>query len=138
MGRRAANLALASSVFAAFTPALPALAEPDYTTTESGLKYYIVKKAVSESGSYIADGVQINCDYSISTGSFDGNVIESSTDPGRLSLRFTVGTGAVNPALDEAVRGMKPGEVRRVVVPAKFNLDKSGSNEPLYLQLRLR
>ena len=97
-----------------------------------------VKKAVSESGSYIANGVQINCDYSISTGSFDGPVVESSTEPGRLSLRFTVGTGAVNPALDEAVRGMKPGEVRRVIVPAKFNLDKSGSKDPLYLQLRLR
>ena len=88
--------------------------------------------------SYIAPKVQINVDYAIYKGGFDGTVVESSSDKGRIPLRFTVGTGAVNPAVDEAVRTMIPGEVRRVVVPAKFDLDKSGSKEPLYLQLRLR
>ena len=47
MGRRAANLALASSVFAAFAPAPPALAEPEYTTTAGGLQYYVVSVLAS-------------------------------------------------------------------------------------------
>ena len=67
----------------------------------------------------IARGSQINVDYTLRTKSFDGPVFESSEDEDRkIPLRFTVGTGAVTPAMDEAVATMKRGGVRRVVIPA--------------------
>ena len=52
-----------------------------------------------------------------------------------MPFLFTVGTGAVNKAIDETVRDMKPGGVRRLVVPAKFD---KGLDEEVYVQLRLR
>ena len=38
-------------------------------------------------------------------------------------------------AIDDAVRGMKPGGTRRLVVPAKFD---KGIDEEVYVQMRLR
>ena len=37
-----------------------------------------------------------------------------------MPLLFTVGTGAVNPGLEKMIFSMKPGMVRRVVVPASY------------------
>ena len=61
--------------------------------------------------------------------------IETSADRNRMPFLFTVGTGAVNRAIDDAVRGMKPGGTRRLVVPAKFD---KGIDEEVYVQMRLR
>ena len=46
----------------------------------------------------------------------DGSVFDSST--GRDPLEFTVGSGQVIPGFDQAVAGMKPGDERKVTIPA--------------------
>lgn len=48
----------------------------------------------------------------------DGSEFDSSRSQGRDPLSFTVGTGQVIPGFDDAVRGMKVGEVRTVHIEA--------------------
>ena len=56
---------------------------------------------------------QLVIDYTVFRA--DGTTaLESSKDTRRMPFAFTVGTGAVHKAIDEAVRDMKPGDVRRV------------------------
>ena len=83
----------------------------------------------------VEDKRQVIIDYTIRTGGFDGEVVETSFEKLRQPLLFTVGTGAVNPALDEMVRTMRPGGTRRVKVPASYNLIPG---KEAYLSVRLR
>ncbi len=46
----------------------------------------------------------------------DGSVFDSSQ--GRDPLQFKVGSGQVIPGFDQAVSGMKPGDERKVTIPA--------------------
>ena len=65
---------------------------------------------------------QVIVDYQLRRGGFEGEKIEASDDRDRMPFLFTVGTGAVNKALDEGVRGMAPGGVRRVIIPKGFDV----------------
>ena len=84
----------------------------------------------------IADKTQLVIDYTVFRA--DGTTaLESSKDTRRMPFAFTVGTGAVHRAIDEAVRDMKPGDVRRVAVPAGY--DKGSQiSEAVVVQIRLR
>jgi len=46
----------------------------------------------------------------------DGTVFDSSRD--REPLEFSLGTGQVIPGFDQALTGMKPGESKKVTIPA--------------------
>jgi peptidylprolyl isomerase len=46
----------------------------------------------------------------------NGRIFDSTADD--EPLVFTVGTGQIFPALEQAIEGMKPGEVRNVIIPA--------------------
>ncbi len=84
---------------------------------------------------FVEDKRQLIIDYNIREEGFEGPIVETSKDPLRQPLLFTVGTGAVNPALDEMVRTMRPGGTRRAKVPASYNLIPG---KDAYLTIRLR
>ena len=52
---------------------------------------------------FVEDKRQLIIDYNIREEGFEGPIVETSKDPLRQPLLFTVGTGAVNPALDEMI-----------------------------------
>ena len=114
--------------------ASPAAAAEPLIKATAGYSYYDVKEGVVTDKD-IGAKTQVIVDYEIRRGGFDGPAIETSADRNRMPFLFTVGTGAVNRAIDDAVRGMKPGGTRRLVVPAKFD---KGIDEEVYVQMRLR
>ena len=58
----------------------------------------------------VKDGDTVRVHY---TGTIEGGEqFDTSRDPGREPLEFVVGTGAVIPGFDEAVRGLAVGETR--------------------------
>ena len=74
-------------------------------------------------------------EFQLRRGGFEG---ESSQLISRGTLAFEVGDGSVNLAVDELVRTLRPGELRRATVPASANLDRSGDRaSPTYLVLGL-
>jgi FKBP-type peptidyl-prolyl cis-trans isomerase 2 len=52
-------------------------------------------------------------------GTLDNGCIFGNTEADGEPLRFTIGAGEVFPALERAVLGMAPGEVKNVLVPAE-------------------
>ena len=62
-------------------------------------------------------------------GGFDKDVIEKG------SGSFAVGDNSANDAVDELVRTMADGTVRRATIPASFNFDADPAR-PTYLELR--
>ena len=81
-------------------------------TTESGLKYTVLKKGLDEKP---VRGQRVSVHY---TGRFtDGRVFDSSVLQNRAPLVFAVGTGRVIRGWDEALLGMGLGEKRRLTIP---------------------
>ena len=111
--------------------ASPAAAAEPLIKATAGYSYYDVKEGVVTDKD-IGAKTQVIVDYEIRRGGFDGPAIETAR-PNRMPFLFTVGTGAVNRAIDDAVRGMKPGGTRRLVVPAKFD---KGIDEEDVVQMR--
>jgi peptidylprolyl isomerase len=94
--------------------------EADFTTTESGLKYYDI---VEGDGDEAASGMSVTVDY---TGWLTSNVkFDSSLDAGQ-PFTFTLGTGGVIPGWDEGVAGMKVGGKRQLVIPAELGYGETG------------
>ena len=86
-------------------------------------------------------------DYRVRRGGLDGEIIALSDGPGNGgSVRFTIGDGTVNAAVDELIRTLPAGVRRRAVVPPKFDLDRGTRmtyprEEPpgtTYLELSIR
>jgi peptidylprolyl isomerase len=97
------------------------VAEEDFTTTESGLKYYDL---VEGDGATAEAGSTVTVNY---TGWLTDNVkFDSSLDSG-APFPFTLGTGAVIPGWDEGVEGMKVGGKRQLVIPAELGYGDTGS-----------
>jgi FKBP-type peptidyl-prolyl cis-trans isomerase len=99
---------------------LPSNAPPnlDYVTTPTGLQYADVRPGVeSASSPPPTDGQYVSIDYVMSTtGARYGSKIYSTVDAG-APYRWTLGDGSTMPGLEEAVRGMRPGGIRRVIIP---------------------
>jgi peptidylprolyl isomerase len=95
--------------------------ESDYTTTESGLKYYDLQDGTGDSP---VTGQTVVVHY---TGWLeDGTQFDSSVARGQ-SYSFVLGTSAVIPGWDEGVATMKVGGKRQLVVPADLAYGETGS-----------
>lgn len=106
--------------------------------TFSGLKYVVLREGKGEKP---VKGQSIDAHY---VGRFmDGRVFDQSV--GRGPFTFTVGTGQVIKAWDEALLDMKLGEKRALIVPPDLGYGKRGAgnaippNTTLYFEVeRLR
>lgn len=97
----------------------------DYTTTPSGLQYFDLKE-----GSGKAPGPNALCtiDWDGYTIGYYGRPFEarnktkggSFTGDDKDFLKVRLGSGQVIPAFEEALRGMKVGGVRRIIVPEEI------------------
>ena len=95
--------------------------EKDYTTTESGLKFYDMVTGTGESPT---GGQTVIVHY---TGWLtDGTQFDSSLDRGE-PLSFVLGMGNVIPGWDEGLLTMKVGGKRQLVIPASLGYGEQGS-----------
>jgi len=103
-------------------PAAPTeVDEDDYTTTESGLKYYDFEEGTGDTPE---TGQQVVVHY---TGWLeDGTKFDSSLDRG-TPFPFTLGVGQVIPGWDEGVATMKVGGKRQLVIPADLAYGDDGA-----------
>jgi hypothetical protein len=116
-----AFLAAVTTLLPTITNAAPPNAAPnlDFITTSTGLQYADVKTGATTSAPP-KDGQLISIDYVMSTtGARYGSKIYSTQDAG-APYRWTLGDGSTIPGLEEAVRGMNPGGIRRVIIPSKL------------------
>jgi peptidylprolyl isomerase len=94
--------------------------EEDYTSTESGLKYYDI---VEGDGEMPTEGQTVVVHY---TGWLeDGTKFDSSLDRGQ-PFTFPLGMGSVIPGWDEGVASMKVGSLRQLVIPAELGYGETG------------
>jgi peptidylprolyl isomerase len=95
--------------------------EADYTTTESGLKYYDL---VQGTGSTPSAGQTVSVHY---TGWLeDGTQFDSSVDRGE-PFTFVLGQGNVIPGWDEGLSTMKVGGKRQLVIPPELGYGETGA-----------
>lgn len=96
----------------------------DFITTDSGLRYKVVKEG---SGDPPVLGASVTAHY---TGWLDGfgssKKFDSSYDRGR-PFRFTVGKGQVIRGWDESFSSMAVGEKRQVIIPARLGYGDRGA-----------
>ena len=97
------------------------VSEADYTTTDSGLKYYDLEEG---SGNSPRTGRPVVVHY---TGWLeDGTMFDSSLNRGR-PFDFLIGMGQVIPGWDEGVASMKEGGKRQLVIPAGLAYGEQGA-----------
>lgn len=120
---------LALSSFATVANAATDTSNLKFTTSSSGLQYADVKEGSSSTPSP-TDGQIVSIDYVMSTtGARYGSKIYSTVDAG-APYRWKLGDGSTIPGLEEAVKGMSPGGIRRVIIPSKLAY-KSASSTPI-------
>ena len=99
----------------------------DYTSTPTGLQYKDLVLG-SDGADVAGDGDGVVVDWDGYTLGYYGRPFEarnkakggSFTGNDKDYLRFVVGDGSVIAGFDEAVKGMRVGGVRRVVVPVEL------------------
>lgn len=96
--------------------------QDDMVTISSGLQYKILKEGTGEEAK-VGQDVEIH----ESTSYRDGTVIFSSK--GMKPIQFTLGGKMVIQGVDEGARGMKKGEIRKLIVPT--SLSKRTSYPPI-------
>ena len=102
-------------------PAAPQAMAAKEVTTSSGLKY---QDLVVGNGAMAEEGTQVTVNY---TGWLtDGTKFDSSLDPGRTPLPFTIGAGMVIRGWDEGVKGMRVGGKRKLTIPADLAYGERG------------
>ena len=79
---------------------------------ESGLRYEIIKPGA---GTIAENGDEVIIEETM--GYMDGAVLFSSKERGINQPRFVLGSGMVIKGVDEGVKGMRIGEVRKIIVP---------------------
>jgi len=96
--------------------------DASYKTTPTGLKYAVIKEGTGEAAK---DGDHVKVHYTgwLKDG---GKKFDSSVDRGE-PFDFSLGQGQVIPGWDEGVKGMKVGEKRQLVIPAKLGYGESGA-----------
>jgi len=96
----------------------------DFVTTESGLKYKVIKEG---SGAIPSPGQTVKAHY---TGWLDGfdsiKKFDSSRDRGR-PFSFRVGAGQVIRGWDEAFSSMSVGERRQIILPPRLGYGDRGA-----------
>jgi peptidylprolyl isomerase len=102
-------------------PEAPPATAAREVTTPSGLKY---QDLVVGNGPMAEEGTQVEVNY---TGRLtDGTKFDSSLDPGREPLPFTIGAGMVIRGWDEGVKGMRVGGKRKLTIPADLAYGERG------------
>lgn len=99
--------------------------EDDYTTTDSGLKYYDI---VEGEGTMPEEGQTVIVHYS--GWLEDGTKFDSSVDRGQ-PFSFQLGAEMVIMGWDEGVRTMKVGGKRQLVIPAELGYGDAGYGETI-------
>lgn len=90
-------------------------------TTDSGLQYEIL---TTGKGEPVKNGDLVSVHY---TGWLDdGTKFDSSVDRGQ-PFQFMVGAGQVIKGWDEGVKGMLPGEKRKLIIPAELGYGEQGA-----------
>ena len=104
-----------------------------FATSSSGLQYADVKEGSSSTPSP-TDGQIVSIDYVMSTtGARYGSKIYSTVDAG-APYRWKLGDGSTIPGLEEAVKGMNPGGIRRVIIPSKLAYQSASSSPTTIIQ----
>jgi len=104
-----------------------------FTTSPTGLQYADVKIGASSTPSP-SDGQIVSIDYVMSTtGARYGSKIYSTVDAG-APYRWKLGDGSTIPGLEEAVKGMNPGGIRRVIIPSKLAYQPASSTPTSIIQ----
>ena len=99
--------------------------EKDYTTTDSGLKYYDFEEGTGDSPT---PGDMVSVHY---TGWLeDGTKFDSSLDRG-APFRFPLGMGQVIPGWDEGVASMKVGGKRQLLIPPALGYGEKGAGDAI-------
>ena len=107
--------------------------------TSEGLKITEVKKG---DGPTPNKGQMAKVHYTLTTGGFDGKVVDSSRQRGK-PFRFTVGVGQVIKGWDEALMKMNVGQRIQLVVPPELGYGQRGAgsaippNTTLYFDVEL-
>ena len=83
---------------------------------ESGLRYEILRPG---QGAMADNGNEVIIEETM--GYLDGTVLFSSKDLGVNQPRFVLGTGTVIKGVDEGVKGMRMGEIRKLIVPPSLS-----------------
>lgn len=108
------------------TPPAAADEDPyaDFTTTESGLRYKVLKEG---DGAIPTPGQTVKAHY---TGWLDGFDSEKKFDSSRDRMRpfsFRVGAGQVIRGWDESFASMKVGERRQIILPPRLAYGERGA-----------
>jgi len=86
-----------------------------YKKLDSGVIYADVRQGSAEGGGVAGPGSRVNLQWVLRKS--NGYFVDSSERNGSVPFIFNVGDGTAIQGLDEAVRGMKVGGVRRVLIP---------------------
>ncbi len=98
----------------------------DTITTESGLKYLVVKK--SNNPTKAEKGMMVDVHY---TGFLtDGKVFDSSIERGN-PISFELGTGSVIKGWDEGIALMNIGDKYRLIIPADLGYGTNGAGSDI-------
>lgn len=115
--------------------------DDDFITTDSGIRYNIVKEG--QDGPGPNRGQTINAHYTGWLDDFDGtDKFDSTRDDGRL-FQFEVGKGQVIQGWDETFGEMKIGERRQIILPPQMAYGDKGvpgiiaSGATLYFDVEL-
>jgi peptidylprolyl isomerase len=96
----------------------------DFTTTESGLKYKIIKEG---DGAVPLQGQTVKAHYTGWLDDFDSiKKFDSSRDRGR-PFSFKAGAGQVIRGWDESFLSMKVGERRKIIIPPRLGYGDRGA-----------
>jgi FKBP-type peptidyl-prolyl cis-trans isomerase FkpA len=115
--------------------------EPEWTTTNSGLKYRDITIGVGD-GAKVTDRVETHYTVWVADGMKKGAKIQSSKDTGQ-PFPFTVGQPGLIKGWNEGMVGMKPGGVRELIVPPDLGWGAKGmpptipANATVYFQIEL-
>ncbi|GMH79392.1 hypothetical protein TrLO_g3594 [Triparma laevis f. longispina] len=101
-----------------------AFAADDLITTDSGLKYRVVKEGT---GSKPSPGSNVKAHYTGWLDSFNSDKKFDSSYDRSKPFTFRVGTGQVIKGWDECVLDMKVGEKRQVVIPSNLGYGERGA-----------
>jgi len=104
----------------------------DFNLTDSGLQY---KDYRAGTGDVVKKGDRVVIDWDGVTIGYQGRYFQTRNKPkggafegidGITYMSFTVGDGKVIPGIDEAVRGMRTGGIRRAIVPEELGYPSDG------------
>jgi peptidylprolyl isomerase len=124
----AKSVSAATAATVGLQPALAA-ADDDFITTESGLKYKVIKEG---NGAVPPVGATVKAHYTGWLDDFDSDKkFDSSRDRNR-PFQFRVGAGQVILGWDESFGTMSVGERRQIIIPPRLGYGKLHVVSSLY------